>query len=95
MSTSTLAMIGVAVLTLTACDLSQKKPETIKAAAPHNAALKAAPGAIGSSSLQPEASNVHTPEVRGRSGTGVESAAGGQSTRLYGPGVSRKRQIRV
>ena len=87
MATSALAVIGIAMLTLTACDLSQKKPETIKAALPHGAASQAAAGTLDSSSLPPDA--------RGRSATGVENAVGGQSIRLYGPGVSRKRQIRV
>jgi len=77
MATSALPVIGIALLTLTACDLSQKKPETIKAALP------------------PAHANVRAPDAPGGSATGVENGAAERSIRLYGPGVSRKRQTRV
>jgi hypothetical protein len=81
------------MLTLSACDLSQKKPETIRASLPHGS-TQTVPSALAVP-LPPGPANVHAPGV-GRGGpTGVEHGAGEGSIRLYGPGVSRKRQTRV
>jgi hypothetical protein len=95
MATSALPVVGIAMLALTACDLSQRKPETIRAVLPHGAAMHEAPRPIGSIPLPPAHANVHAPYAREGNAVGVEGAVGERSIRLYGPGVSRKRQIRV
>jgi hypothetical protein len=95
MTTSALPIIGIAMLTLAACDLSQKKPETIRAALPHAAATHTVPQPIGSAPAPSAHADPHAPGLRAGSATGVETAVGERSIRLYGPGVSRKRQTRV
>ena len=91
MATSALPLVGIALLTLSACDLSQKKPETIRASLPHAQSTQTLPSSLGGLPLPP----AQAPQARGASATGVEKGAGERSIRLYGPGVSRKRQIRV
>lgn len=90
MATSGFAAIGIAVLALSACDISQKKPETINAALPLATAItQAVPGGIRWAQPAPAQGVIQPPRVGG----GDTEAAG--SIRLYGPGVSRKRQTRV
>jgi hypothetical protein len=83
-----LPVLTVAVLVpLAACDLSQKTPETLTlraGAAQQQFAVPIAP----SLGLQAPTET--------QSGVVPETSAGGErSIRLYGPGVSRKRQTRV
>ena len=97
MATSAGPVIFIAMLALTACDLSEKKPETIKAALPDGAAgdAQALPGPLGSAALAPGHASASSPAAAAGSAPGTETARGERSIRLYGPGVSRKRQIRV
>ena len=84
-----LSVSALAVLVpLTACDLSQKEPETLTLRAGAAAHQQfAAPVAPRLGSQAPT-------EMQG--GVLPETSAGGdRSIRLYGPGVSRKRQTRV
>lgn len=94
MATSALPLVVITALALAACDLSQKKPETRKASLPDAQAVAAPPGLEVLPSPQP-AAVVRAPGAAPRSSVGAESTAGERSIRLYGPGVSRKRQIRV
>ena len=90
MATSALPFVGIAALALTACDLSQKKPETLKTSMQPEARAVAAPPV---SSVPAGAADIQDPAAG--AGAGAETTAGERSIRLYGPGVSRKRQIRV
>jgi hypothetical protein len=93
MATLALPLIGIAALALTACDLSRMRPETTRAAFPQNGgATQAAPAPVGSS-LSTAPATVQAPAAS--TSNGAANAAGERSIRLYGPGVSRKRQIRV
>ena len=94
MATSALPLVVITALALAACDLSQKKPETRKASLPDAQAVAAPPGSLDLAVPQP-AAVVQAPGVGPRSRAGAETSAGERSIRLYGPGVSRKRQIRV
>ena len=88
MASRALLSVAVAAALITACDWSQKKPETGSLPA---AALMAGPAAGGHPMSGPFL------QVPGHP-VGVltgESATGEKSIRLFGPGVSRKRQIRV
>jgi hypothetical protein len=86
MATSGLPLIGIAALLLTACDLSQKRPETMKPALPRDAGVtQTAPASIGPTPHSPAAGK--NPDA--------QNGAVERSIRLYGPGVSRKRQVRV
>ena len=77
-----LALAGIALgaVLLTACDYSQKKPETGVVSAP-----SAHAGVVGSAAPAPSQAQ-RAP---------VESGVGERSIRLFGRGVSRQRQIRV
>ena len=76
--TRTIPVLAAVALGLTACDLSQKKPETTTAVrAAHVSATPAAP-AMQAPARSPG-----------------DSAGSERSVRLYGPGVSRKRQTRI
>lgn len=92
MAPSTLSFIGLAALTLTACDLSQQKPQTIRTTLPPGVgSAQAIPAPLASE--QPSRAAVQAP-AHGPA-AGGDNGAGERSIRLYGPGVSRKRQIRV
>ena len=81
-----LPLIGLAALALTACDVSQDAPQTIRAALPRDAGVTpAAPTRIDSLPAS----------ATGGNGGGTGTGASERSIRLYGPGVSRKRQTRV
>ena len=92
MATLALPLIGIAALALTACDVSRMRPETTRAALQQNGANQAVPAPVGSS-LSTAPASVQAPAAS--TGSGAATATGERSIRLYGPGVSRKRQIRV
>jgi hypothetical protein len=78
------AFAAVASIALCACDLSQTKPETMRTAlsrvfAPGAAEVRRAPAEAERDSAAPR--------------LGITTTD--RSIRLYGPGVSRKRQTRV
>ena len=82
-----IAALAIGVAVVTACDVSQKTPQT-GTVSPSSVAIPAVPGtvAIGREAQLP----ADTPF-----GSGVGATAGERSIRLYGPGVSRKRQTRI
>ena len=82
MTPKALAGIALSAVLLTACDYSQKKPETGSLAD----APSAQSGVIGSAAQAPA-------EAQREPAAG--SGAGERSIRLFGRGVSRQRQIRV
>lgn len=90
MSTQTLFAIAAAFLLAAGCDISQKKPETAAQAS----VLAIPPSQIGAiQSVRPSSSrNTSEAPVSDLPGT---AGAGNRSIRLFGPGVSRKRQTRV
>jgi hypothetical protein len=90
MAPSALPFIAIAALALGACDLSQTKPQTEAALPVRAGATQSIPDA-----LEAARAAVQGPASSRGSATGVESGAGERSIRLYGPGVSRKRQIHV
>jgi ethanolamine transporter EutH len=78
-----LPMSAVFALGLSACDLSQRKPETIS--------TMLATKRVGDSSAAAAAVEVQpAPDS-----TAAESSGFERSVRLYGPGVSRQRQTRI
>jgi hypothetical protein len=79
-----IAALAVAAAVIAACDVSQKTPQTVAQPA------VMIPPATGAVVVGREAQPLDTPF-----GSGVGAAAGERSMRLYGPGVSRKRQTRV
>ena len=84
------ALIAVATFVfLTACDISQKRPET--------APVHATPGSREAIELKRSwRSSIEAPAATEIPGPTVEAKpSDGKSIRLFGPGVSRKRQIRV
>ena len=85
---ATVPLVAAVALGLAACDLSQKKPETLPAMIAAGAVANSAP-----LNTRAGAAGMQTP---GREGTAsAESAGNERSVRLYGPGVSRKRQTRI
>jgi hypothetical protein len=82
MASKVLAGIALSAVLLTACDYSQKKPET--------GSLAGAPSAHSSV----VGSAVQAP-VEAQRAPAAESGVGERSIRLFGRGVSRQRQIRV
>jgi hypothetical protein len=98
MAPTALPLIGVAMLALAACDLSQQKPHTIRTAMPKGYAgtAPALPDHQSSETSRPDGASVQDPlEPQAEGATPSAPGAGGASIRLYGPGVSRKRQTRV
>ena len=88
MASRALFTVAVAAALITACDLTQK-PQTGSSSA---AAIKAVP-AVGAS---PQAPTRALPAPADTAGVLTdESATGQRSIRLFGPGISRKRQTRV
>ena len=82
-----IAALAIGVAVVTACDVSQKTPQT-GTVAPSAAVVPAVPGTVvvgRDAQTSPE-----TPFL-----SGVGATSGERSIRLYGPGVSRKRQTRV
>lgn len=86
-------LIVAALLPLAACDWSQKKPETLTLRA-GSAVMSAAPNAQRSSPVQPGIGVPMPGETQSGASRAIEGA-GERSLRLYGPGVSRKRQTRI
>ena len=82
-----IAALAIGVAVVTACDVSQKTPQTVTAA-PSAVVIPAVPGAlvVGREAQIPAEMPF---------GSGVGATSGERSMRLYGPGVSRKRQTRV
>ena len=74
--------IAAALALLTACDLSQKKPETVATTVATKRVSDSPGAAIDVQAPVPQAANAE--------GSGSE-----RSVRLYGPGVSRDLQTRI
>jgi hypothetical protein len=85
MATRSIAALAFGIAAIAACDVSQKTPQTSLPAATFNAVGPAGTVVIGRDA-QGAADTLHA-----RTGASV----GERSIRLYGPGVSRKRQTRV
>jgi hypothetical protein len=79
-----IAALAIAVAVATACDVSQKTPQTGTQSA---VVIPSAPGALV---VGREAQIPDTPF-----GSPIGATAEERSLRLYGPGVSRKRQTRI
>ena len=86
MASRFIAALVFGVAAVAACDLSQKTPETVTPVTVFNPIGPAATVPIGRD-VQPGA---ETPLP-----DGVGASVGERSIRLYGPGVSRKRQTRI
>jgi hypothetical protein len=82
-----IAALAIGVAVVTACDVSQKTPQT-GTVAPSTVVVPAMPGAVA---VRRDAQT--SPDTPFLSGVGATS--GERSLRLHGPGVSRKRQTRV
>jgi hypothetical protein len=79
-----IAGVAIAVAVIAACDVSQKTPQTMKPSA------VMIPAPTGTVVVGREGQTAETPF-----GSAVGAAGGERSIRLYGPGVSHKRQTRV
>lgn len=86
MATRFIAAVAFGIAAIAACDVSQKTPQTGSPAPAFSAAGPAGTVAIGREAQSVADTPLHA-------GTGA--AIGERSIRLYGPGVSRKRQTRV
>ena len=86
MATRFIAALAFGVAAIAACDVSQKTPQTESPAAAFNPVAPAGTVVIGGDTRSVADSPL-------RAGTGA--TIGERSIRLYGPGVSRKRQTRV
>ena len=82
MAPTALAGVLLGAVLLTACDYSQKKPET----GSPSVAPSARAGMIGSAARAP---------AEAQRAPAAESGVADRSIRLFGRGVSRHRQIRV
>ena len=83
-----LAVLLFAVALTAACDVSQKRPETAAAQVPML-------GTTGHGMVRGfPAGTIQVPEENFHA-TPADAGQGDRSIRLYGPGVSRHRQIRV
>ena len=81
------AALALGALGLSGCDLSQKKPET--------QARLLSTGAAAVAEARVETSGIAIQSAAPEVGASVGSASNERSVRLYGPGVSRKRQTRI
>jgi hypothetical protein len=86
MATRFIAALAFGVAAVAACDVSQKTPQTVVPAVVLSPLAPAGTVAIGRDAQSTTDSPSHA-----RTGATI----GERSLRLYGPGVSRKRQTRV
>jgi hypothetical protein len=86
MATRFIAALAFGIAAIGACDVSQKTPQTGSPPPAFNAVGPAGTVAIGRDAQSVAETPLHA---------GAGAAVGERSIRLYGPGVSRKRQTRV
>jgi hypothetical protein len=86
MASRFIAAFAFGLAAVTACDVSQKTPQTAAHTAGLNPVAPAGTVAVGRESLSPSDTPLRD---------GVGTAVGERSIRLYGRGVNRKRQTRI
>lgn len=95
MTRSMITIFAVATLALAACDVSQKKPQTVGVVIFAGSHSSAAATPHGIDSGAPVVNGAAPAEAGGSPPATPEAARGERSTRLYGRGVSRRLQTLI